>query len=77
MGLVTELVLALPVLPALGWVMKNRRRSSSWFCSWMDIALNISDRWFYFIHRVNSNDACVARDREGRFSGFFYRSEKE
>ena len=77
MRLVAQLILAIPVLPALGGVMKNRRRSSFWFCSWVDIALNISDCWYFFIHRMNSSNVCVARDREGRFTGFFYRSEKE
>lgn len=77
MRLFTQLILAIPVLPAFGWVMKNRRRSSSWFCSWTDIALNLSDEWFCFIHRVDIHQTCVARDRDGRFAGFFNRSEKE
>jgi hypothetical protein len=68
----TQLILAIPVVPAIGWIMSNRRRPSAWFCSPADIELNVSDRWFFFIHRMDKNKVGIARDRAGRFSGFFY-----
>lgn len=70
MRLLTQLALALPMLPSLGGWFTNRRNTGSWLCSPRDVALNVSDSWFCFINRVDRRKVSVVRDRDARFIGF-------
>lgn len=70
MKIATRVAMAIPVLPAVGGPLKNRRNNTAKFCAPADVTFNVSD-WFHsWINRHPGNgQSAIVRDKDGKVSG--------
>lgn len=66
----TKIALAIPVLPAVGGVFANRRKSSSKLCAPADVTYNVSDAFYRWTHRIpGGSKSAIYRDEDGKYNG--------
>jgi hypothetical protein len=62
--------MSIPVLPAPGSILTNRRKPSSKICAPADVAMNVSDRFYSWMNRwPGGGQSAVVRDKNGKVSG--------
>ena len=68
--LATRAAMSVPVLPAAGGPLKNRRNQAAKLCAPADVAFNTSD-WFHsWLNRLpGGGQSAIVRDKSGRASG--------
>lgn len=68
--LATRMALSVPVLPAAGGPLKNRRNQAAKLCTPADVAFNTSD-WFHaWLNRLpGGGQSAMVRDKTGHASG--------
>ena len=67
-----RILAAIPVLPAPGGWLTNRRRPGGRLCSPADLIFNASDTYFGWINRVRSGST-IQRDKDGRHANSYER----
>lgn len=72
MQFLTRLILAIPILPAAGGWLKNRRDPSARRCSPADVSMNVSEWYFPLVNR-NPPGSALMRDRDGHHVGAIHR----
>ena len=72
MKLLNRILAAIPILPAAGGVLKNRRDATSRVCAPADVAMNVSDTFWSWLNRTPAR-AVLSRDKDGHHDGTFYR----
>ena len=73
MKLLSRILTAIPVLPALGGPMKNHRNPASRMCAPTDVSMNISDSFWSWLNRTPVRGALITRDKDGKHVGAIYR----
>lgn len=62
--------MAVPVLPATGGILTNRRNPASKVCAPADVVFNVSDKFYPWINRLpGGGQTSAVRGRNGRFMG--------
>lgn len=65
-----RVLLAIPVLPALGGWFKNRRNRHAHLCAPADVIFNLSDAFHAWVNRLpRGRRSALMRDKEGRHVG--------
>lgn len=65
-----RLLLAIPVLPALGGWLRNRRKPTGRLCAPADVLFNVSDTFSSWVNRIPSGgQSHLIRDKDGRHVG--------
>lgn len=72
MSFLTRILAAIPCVPAVGGVLKNRRDPTSRACAPADASMNVSDTFFSWINRVPPRSAMM-RDKDGHHVGAIHR----
>lgn len=68
--LVFRAAMAVPVLPATGGILSNRRNPASSVCAPADVMFNVSDKFYPWINRLpGGGQTSAMRGRNGRFMG--------
>lgn len=73
MKLLNRILAAIPILPAVGGVLKNRRGPSSRVCAPTDVSMNISDTLWPWLNRDPARGAFFIRNKDGHHVGAIYR----
>ena len=70
----TRIAMSVPVLPAAGGPLNNRRNRGAQLCAPADVSFNTSD-WFYsWLTRLPvGGQSALVRDKDGHASGFINR----
>lgn len=72
MKFLSRIFAAIPILPAMGGVLKNRRDPASRVCAPADVAQNVSDSFFSWVNRIPRHSA-IMKDKEGHHVGAIHR----
>lgn len=72
MRFLSRLFAAIPILPAMGGVLKNRRDPASRVCAPADVSMNVSDTFFSWINRTPPRSAMM-RNKDGHHVGAIHR----
>lgn len=72
MKFLSRIFAAIPILPAMGGVLKNRRNSASRMCAPADVSQNVSDWYFSWVNRTPPRSA-IMKDKDGHHVGAIHR----